>query len=126
MRSSSLNYLACLCLGSMAACQAGTATPVAPVLAKVNPRLEAAAESLTQGAATPARTDAQGRLQIYAYVTDTTPDTLTKLARAGLVSGQPSPAMGVVQGWVAPHDLAALAGLSCVKALTLPDYGSTR
>ena len=94
--------------------------------AKINPQVATAAKALEEGTATTAHTDAQGRLQVYVYVTDTTPKTLERLGQAGLAGPQASAEMGVVQGWVAPQDLDGLAGLPCVKTITLPRYASPR
>lgn len=113
----------CMSLGLLAACQTGT-TPVDP--SKINPKVMAAAQALIQGASTSARTDAQGRLQVYVYVTDFTSGTLGRLEQAGLADIQSSPEMALVQGWIAPSDLNTLAALDCVKAITLPRYASPR
>ena len=113
----------CLSFGFLAACQAST---MPANQSKINPQVTAAARALTQGASTSARTDAQGRLQIYVYVTDLTSITLGRLSQAGLADARPSPEMGLVQGWIAPSDLGALAALDCVKAITLPRYAAPR
>ena len=121
-------YLASLCvsLSILAACQAAT-LPTDPPSSKITPQLALAAQAVMQGAATSARTDAQGRLQVYVYVTDLSPDTLVKLGRAGLAEPQSNPEMGgLVQGWAAPRDLGPLAALDCVKTITLPRYASPR
>ena len=111
----------CISLGLLAACQTST-TPLGP--SKINPKALAAAQALIQGASTSARTDAQGRLQVYVYVSEFTSSTLGSLNQAGLADIQSSPEMGLVQGWIAPSDLNALAALDCVKAITLPRYAS--
>jgi len=116
----------CLCFGSLTACQAGTAPGATEASAKIAPQLAAAAQALAQGTTSLAHTDAQGRLQVYVYVSDTTPDTLGKLDQAGLAEPQVSTEMGLVQGWIAPRDLDALAALSCVKRISLPRYASPR
>lgn len=94
--------------------------------AKIDLQLAAAAEALTRGTSPPARADAQGRLLIYVYVTDTTAVTQDKVSGAGLVDGRPSTEMAIIQGWAAPKDLPALAALSCVRRLALPSYVSPR
>ncbi|HEY1992597.1 MAG TPA: hypothetical protein VGH71_09060 [Gammaproteobacteria bacterium] len=114
-----------LSLGLLAACQAGTA-PADQPSAKISPQLMQAAHAVMQGSPTSAHTDAQGRLQVYVYVTDLSPDTLAKLDRSGLVEPQGNPQMSVVQGWIPPRDLDALAALDCVKNVTLPRYVSPR
>ena len=120
-------YLAnlCLSLGLLAACQAGTVT-MAPFSFKINPQVTVAAQALKHGETTSARTDAQGRLQVYVYVTELTSDTVSRVERAGLMGIEDSPEMNLVQGWVAPSDLDALAALSCVKTITLPRYTTSR
>lgn len=94
--------------------------------AKINPQLATAAKALAQGNPTTAHTDAQGRLQVYVYVTDTMPETLDRLSQAGLAGPQASAEMGLVQGWVAPQDLDGLAALPCVKTISFPRYASPR
>ena len=116
----------CLCTGLLAACHAGMIPAADTASPKIDPQVAAAAQALTRGDATPARADAQGRLQVYVYVTDTTPDTLAKLERAGMAEALASPAMLVVEGWIAPRDLAGLAALPCVEKITLPRYASPR
>ena len=120
-------YLANLCLsfGLLAGCQAST-PPADSTSAKIAPQVTLAAQAVLRGTPTSARTDAQGRLQVYVYVTNLSPDTLDRLGRTGLVDTQSSPEMGVVQGWIAPRDLGRLAALECVKTITLPRYASPR
>ena len=108
----------------LAACQAGTLA--GPDSTKINPQVSAAAQALARGTSTSARSDAQGRLQVYVYVTDLTPDTLGKLAQAGLADPQSNPGVNVVQGWIAPRDLGTLAALDCVTSITLPRYATPR
>ena len=112
-----------LSLGILAACQAA---PVQPATARIDPQVAAAAQALAHGLPTDARTDSQGRLLVYVYVTDTRTDTLERLVRAGLADARPSSEVSVVQGWIAPQDLDTLAGLSCVKNIALPRYSSPR
>ena len=116
----------CLSLGLLTACQANTAPAASSASSKIDPQVMAAARALEQGQATAARTDAQGRLQVYIHVADTRPDTLAKLARAGLADPLVSPEMRVVQGWVAPRDLESLAALPCVEKISFPLYASPR
>lgn len=120
-------YLASLCLtfGLLAACQADT-PPADSTSAKIAPQVTLAAQAVLRATLTSARTDAQGRLQVYVYVTDLTPGTLDRLGRTGLVDSRSSSEMGVVQGWIAPRDLGRLAALDCVKTITLPRYTSPR
>jgi hypothetical protein len=113
----------CLGLGLLAACQA---EPAQPASAKIDPQVSAAAQALSHGGSTRARTDAQGRLLVYIYVTDTGADTLRRLAAAGLIGAQTNQETTIVQGWIAPAALKPLAGLSCVKVITLPRYAVPR
>ena len=116
----------CLSLGLLAACQAGTISATDSPSPKIDPQVVAAAQALVRGEPTPAHTDAQGRLQVYIYVTDNTSDVLAKLDRAGLVNAIASTEMRVVQGWIAPKDLAGLAALPCVEKITFPRYATPR
>lgn len=114
-------------MGCMAAGNASSAgDPV--IQAKISPTVAAAKQALEKGDTLPpgARADALGRLQVYVYVTDTSADTLTRLTQAGLAGMTSSADLGLVQGWIATHDLTTLAGLSCVKVVTLPRYALSR
>lgn len=113
----------CLALGLLTACQAAQQQPAD---AKIDSQVTAAAQALAHGMPVDAHTDAQGRLMVYVYVTDTHMDTLQRLAQAGLVDAQPSPEMSVVQGWANPSALHNLAALACVKVITLPRFASPR
>ena len=96
---------------------------------KIAPSVTLAAQRLSQGLpldGREARSDGGGRLEIYVYVSDITPENLTALSAKGLSSDVPSTAMGVVQGWVRPDDLAALSSLAFVSRITLPRYASPR
>ena len=114
-------------MGCMAAGNASSAggpaiqTKIAPPVAAARQQLEKG-EPLSPGA----RTDAQGRLQVYVYVTDTSADTLARLTQAGLVDMTSSADLGLAQGWIAMHDLTTLVGLPCVKIVTLPRYAVPR
>ena len=120
-------YLASLylSLGMFSGCQTGAGPGEAPA-SKLNPQLVAAAQAVQQGASSSAHTDAQGRMQVYVYVTDLGAETLGKLTQAGLVDPQSTPEMALVQGWIAPDKLDALAALACVKTVTLPRYAKPR
>jgi hypothetical protein len=133
MHATSGKLLVCLYLtsGLLLACSAaGTAAPAADQAsqAKISPAVAAATQELETGSPLDrgARADAQGRLQVYVYVTDASSGTLTRLTQAGLTDMSGSADMGLVQGWIATHDLAALAGLPCVKNITLPRYAVPR
>lgn len=69
-----------------------------------------------------ARSDGSGRLQVYVYVTDTTPEGVARLTALGLGDPEPVPSMGLVQGWIAPKDVGTLAASSVVIRITLPSY----
>ena len=73
-----------------------------------------------------ARKDAEGRLEVYVYVTDISADSLAALTAAGLRNAVPSPSMDLVQGWIAPRDVSALAALDVVSRITLPQYAYHR
>jgi len=125
-----MKLLVCLYLmsGSLMACNtASTASPPSTQV-KIAPAVAAAKLELGQGQPPShgARTDAQGRLQVYVYVTDASAVTLTQLAQAGLADARPSSEMGIVQGWIAMRDLDALAALPCVKIIALPRYALPR
>lgn len=115
-----------LALGFLSACQAAAPAPTPSTAAKIDPPLAAAVQALDQGGSAGARTDARGRLLIYVYVTDTGSATLDSVAQAGLAEMRTSPEIPLVQGWVYPQDLAALAALPCVKKISLPLYGTPR
>ncbi|THD12186.1 hypothetical protein [Metallibacterium scheffleri] len=102
------------------------------VPAPVAPALRAAAAALLGGAA-PAdyargsvRADASGRLQVYVHADAVTPALVAALEQAGLRQTSAVPALDVVQGWVAPRDLDALAHVAGVSAITPPRYAVTR
>jgi hypothetical protein len=132
MHATSGKLLVCLYLtsGLLLACSAaGTASPTAEASqAKISPAVAAATQELEKGAPLDrgARADAQGRLQVYVYVTDSSPDTLARLTQAGLTGMSSSADMGLAQGWIAANDLTALAELPCVKTITLPRYAVPR
>ena len=111
---------------SLAAC-GGTAPDGAS--GKITPAVTRAAEKLEAGQPLDthtARSDADGRLEVYVRVTSTAAENLDALAAHGLKDGRASSGMDVVQGWVNPHDLQALAALACVLRITLPQYALPR
>jgi DNA topoisomerase VI subunit B len=132
MHANSGKLLVCLYLTStvLLGCAAGATSPASnpAVQAKISPAVATAAQELEKGEtlSREARTDAQGRLQVYVYVTDISAATLAQLTRAGLTDMNAGVDMGLVQGWVATRDLTGLAGLSCVKSITLPRYAVPR
>lgn len=69
-----------------------------------------------------ARSDTAGRLQVYVYVTDTSPEGVAQLTALGLGDPEPVPSMGLIQGWIAPKDVGALVASSVVIRITLPTY----
>lgn len=97
---------------------AATSDKIAAAVARAVSRLEAGLPLDRQEA----RSDPDGRLEIYVYVTDTSTDSLAALTARGLKNTIPSPSMGVVQGWIAPQDVSALAALDVVTRITLPQY----
>lgn len=98
--------------------------------AKIAPILQAAAQQLQNGAALPAhgpvRSDAQGRVQIYVFVSNNSPDTVAALVSNGLQETLVSPELKVVQGWVRPQDLTRLAALPFVMRIAPPQYARPR
>jgi hypothetical protein len=105
--------------------QAISGVPTAGISDKVAAAVTRAASRLEAGQALDgqeARSDAEGRLEVYVHVTDTSADSLAKLEATGLKNAVPSPAMGLVQGWIAPRDISALAALTVVTRITLPQY----
>lgn len=98
--------------------------------AKIAPILQTAAQQLQNGAALPAhgpvRSDAQGRIQIYVYVSSTSSDTVAALVSNGLRETLASPELKVVQGWARPQDLTRLAALPFVMRIAPPQYARPR
>lgn len=120
-----LRYIAsiALCLALLAGCQSTVAMPSGPAQ-KIAPEVTAAVTQLVSGQALDprqARSDAAGRLEVYVYVTEVSDTTVHALTDSGLKDPTPSP-MGLVQGWIAPGDIAALAALPVVTRITLPRY----
>jgi len=121
-----LYYAAALLWLSLVGCGGGTATQTAD---KIAPAVTAAAVKLEAG--TPldgrqARSDGDGRLEVYVYLTSTATEHVDALAARGLKGGAVSAAMGLVQGWAYPHDLEGLADLPYVTRITLPQYAIPR
>lgn len=104
----------------------------AAVAAKIAPSLTSAAAQLESGmnpstfAHGAVRADAEGRLQVYVYVNQLTPDVLTELVTNGLEEAASSPALRLAQGWVDPRNLYGLAILSFVIRITPPQYARVR
>ncbi|HEX4300895.1 MAG TPA: hypothetical protein VH327_08500 [Gammaproteobacteria bacterium] len=126
MHATSGKLLVCLYLTSGMLMGCSAADPA--IQAKISPAVATAEQELEKSdTLNPgARTDSQGRLQVYVYVTDTSAGTLARLTQAGLVGASASADMGLVQGWIAAHDLTGLARLPCVKIITLPRYAVPR
>ena len=94
---------------------------------KIAPALIAATDQLRSGkVAAPltglVRSDVQGRIQVYVYVSSTTVEVTAALKTQGLQDQVVSPALHVVQGWVLPQNLEALAALPFVTRITPPHY----
>lgn len=117
-------YAASLALAGCTAAPTSSSAVAPTAQTKIAPSVETAAQALQKGAALVpgARTDAQGRLQVYVYVTDTSAATLARLTQTGLAGTSSSAEMGVVQGWITPDGLSPLAALDCVRNITLPRY----
>ena len=119
-------------LTALGAC-AGPAGNIAPEHAvPIAPGLAAAAQALRAGAAPAAyahglvRADAAGRLQVVVRVGRVDAALLDALRHAGLQQPAAVAAMRMVQGWVAPAQLAALARVPGVIAIEPPRYAVTR
>lgn len=94
---------------------------------KTAPAVMAAVSRLEAGQALDghmARSDAQGRLEVYVHVTDMSMSALGQLTSQGLALAVASPALSLIQGWIAPGDVSRLASLSVVTRITLPQYAS--
>jgi hypothetical protein len=103
----------------------GCMRPAAPGdTAKVAPAVAAAMQALASGTslAAPARSDAQGRLEIYVHVTEPSDELVKQLTALGLANAILSREMSVVEGWLAPRDLDGIARLAVVTRITLPRY----
>lgn len=94
--------------------------------AKISPALVQAAHQFQGGGGLPAngpvRSDAHGRIQVYVYVSSTTVEVTAALGTQGLQDQVISPALRVVQGWVLPQNLEAIAALPFVTRITPPHY----
>lgn len=101
-----------------------TSGKIAPVLTNFVQQLQSGAIRLP--ATGPVRSDKQGRIQIYVYVTDTSSATVSALHDRGLQNAIASPEMHIVQGWIKPEDLVNLAALPFVTRITPPQYGRPR
>ena len=114
------------CVGTAPAVSpAGSAGRIAPVLTLAAQRLAAGAPArdYTRG---PVRADAHGRLQVYVSVDALTAQHVQALRDAGLEDAESSAALGLVQGWVAPGRLEAIAALPFVTGIAPPRYARVR
>lgn len=98
---------------------------------KIAPALTSAARQLENGTRQPpltglVRSDDKGNIQVYVHVTDTSAEHLDALAQHGLQHMLASPALKIVQGWVQPQNLSALAALPFVTRITPPRYAIPR
>ena len=121
-----LAILLCGCVGSAPAiAPAGRADRIAPALVVAAQRLAAGAPP-SDYARGPVRADAHGRLQVYVAVDAVTAQQVQALREAGLEDAEPSAALGLVQGWVAPDRLQDLAALRFVTRIAPPRYARVR
>ena len=97
---------------------------IAPALLNAAQRLQDRATQLPLTG--PVRSDSQGRMQVYVYVTSTSGGSVSALQVHGLQDVVVSPGMHVVQGWVKPEDLVNLAALPFVIRISPPQYGRPR
>ena len=117
-----LAIMLCGCVASAPAiAPAGRAGRIAPALVAAAQRLAAGAP-VSDYAQGPVRADAQRRLQVYVAVDAVTAQHVQALRNAGLADAEPSAALGLVQGWVAPDRLQDLAALPFVKRIAPPRY----
>lgn len=122
--------IAALCMGCSSH-EAVTPPSTSATTAKISPSLVNAVQQLENGRIRPpltgpVRSDAQGNIQVYVHVTDTSAEHLTVLGRHGLQNMLASPALRIVQGWVQPQKLASLAALPFVVRITPPRYAIPR
>lgn len=117
----------------LAACGATPPVPTvhdAGASAKISPVLVRAAQQLQRGYSLPAngpvRSDAQGRIQVYVHVSDTSATVVAALAGHGLQDTVLSPEMHIIQGWITPSDMMSLATLPFVTYISPPTYGKPR
>ena len=126
-------------LGSVACVHSATLNPDSsvpaaskPLTQKISPLLQSAVQQLERGTPPSAfhtglvRADDQGRLQVYVHVSALTADNIFTLSANGLISVVPSPALRLVQGWIKPSDLNAIAALPFVTRITPPSYAQPR
>jgi len=112
-----------LALVLLAGCQSTVATPSDPGH-KIAPEVTMALSQLSAGRTLDpdrARSDAGGRLEVYIYVTGTSAAVIQSLTAAGLKDPTPNPP-SLVQGWIAPADIGALASDPDVIRIALPRY----
>lgn len=123
--TSGICILALFCLLAVA-CSDSRSQPAGTTAGgKLAPMVSTALAQLQAGRALDertARSDAAGRLQVYVYVTDTSPEGVAQLTALGLGDPEPVPSMGLIQGWIAPKDVGALVASSVVIRITLPTY----
>lgn len=125
----------CLCIGIFAAGSGAGCSGTQPTVpetaaanaGKIAPRLATAAAQLENGSTQApltglVRSNAAGNIQVYVHVTDTSSEHLAALGQQGLKNMLASPALGIVQGWVKPQNLAGLAALPFVTRITPPRY----
>ena len=116
-----------LASGCMSARPAHAAPGIA-TSAKIAPPLAAAARQLQAGvtrflSSGTARSDADGRLQVYVYVEQpSSPAVLAALTTHGLHAAVASPPLQLIEGWASPQDLDRIAALPGVLRITLPRY----
>jgi len=72
-----------------------------------------------------ARSDVQGRIEVYITLEEVTESTLAALRNAGVEIEIYDPAQRLVQGWILPARLQEVADLPVVRFVDLPNYGVT-
>ena len=101
----------------------GAATKISPVLMQAVQQLRGGGSLSASG---PVRSDAQGHIQVYVHVSDSSAAAVAALAGHGLQDTVVSPGMHIVQGWVNPSDLVKLAALPFVTYIAPPTYAKPR
>ena len=74
----------------------------------------------------PVRFDSSGNVQVYIHLENTNEATLQQLRALGATIEITNSDWNIVQAWVPPSALEALAALDAVKEITPPDYGETK
>lgn len=99
----------------------GQAWGTLPLSVQPGPTTATSTESLSGFA----RFDQQGRIQVYITLEQVTDSTLNALRDAGVDIEIYDASQRLVQGWITPPHVQAVADLSAVTFIDLPNYGVT-